>query len=555
MTGRTFSLHCVGQFHIPGALTGLLILGLSQVALAQTCLQNEYNLVNKQKLNCTANDVRIAKVQNIRDPLTGAALTSCIAGQTFNFLADFEIVTTSSANRENIGLYIATNSTTQALTGACVDNIIQPPHPCPSNSAFSCGSDNYHESDPTPDNCGDTSSSDSSATFGAGAELVTAEIDNFLCEAPAGSTQAVLPNCTSWQIPGGTIQCVSAPPTYPYPFNGPNGTPTAIPGSPSKCNCSVITLPISVQTPSINVAKACNTANTTTQPDFTNLSAPTPSSCTLSPEGGDVTYTVDMVNDHSNFGSVIIDQICDSVYGTVFQAGSFTGPACATSGTVSTTTCQAFTIANGESQTCTFTVTQAENTSVTDTVTVRGHGTSAGTFGPTSSNTVTVVSNEAPTTGTIVKGFSANTAGCATVRYNVTVSNSSANGTDETLTLSALHDTAFGDITEWAGGAAGSSNSAVLGTTCGVATGSPGLGTLSTSTGAGVLPATIQPNNGTVNGAYTCQFEASFCSALTDGCFTHTNTVSATLTGDEGETVTLTPGTLNLKECLSGTVQ
>src|SRR6266852_3401807 len=87
----------------------LAVAVLAAPAFAQTCLQNEYNLVNKQKLNCTANDVRIAEVTNIRDPQTGLTLSSCIGGTTFSFLADFKIVTTSSQARENIGLYIATN--------------------------------------------------------------------------------------------------------------------------------------------------------------------------------------------------------------------------------------------------------------------------------------------------------------------------------------------------------------------------------------------------------------------------------------------------------------
>ncbi|MCU1249194.1 MAG: hypothetical protein JWQ49_2223 [Edaphobacter sp.] len=551
----TIKTRCLGKLVGLGGITGCLLFGLPQTTSAQTCLQEEYNKVQKQKLNCTANDVRIAAVTNIRDPLTGATLTSCIAGQTFNFLADFEIVTSSSQARENIGLYIATNSTTQALTGSCVDNIVQPKHPCPSNSSISCGSDNYHSTDPAPDNCGDTSSNDSSPTFGAGAEKVTLEIDNFLCEAPAGQNNAVLPNCTSWQIPGGTIQCVSPAPDFPYPLNGPGGTPTAIPGSPSKCNCSVIQLPISIQSPSINVAKGCNTATTNSPnpPDFTNLSMPNPSSCTLSPEGGQVTYTVDMVNDKSNFGSVVIDQICDSAYGTVFQAGSFTGQGCAagsvTGGTILSTTCNSLSsIAFGASETCTFIVNQAEHTTVDNTATVSGHGSTAGKFGPTSSNQVEVVSNEAPTTGTIVKTFGGNTSGCATVRYNVQVKNTSAAGTDETLSLSALNDSAFGNITSLQG--------SVLGTTCGVAVGQPGLGSLSgvnaSSTNGGILPASISPNNG----AYSCQFDGNFCSALdSSGCFTHSNTVSATLTGDESEVVSLTPGTLNLKECLIGTPQ
>src|SRR5438477_8690400 len=303
----------------------------SQPASAQTCLLNEYNLVQKQKLNCTANDVRIAAVTNIRDPKTGSTLTSCVGGKPFDFLADFEIVTTSSQARENIGLYIATNSTTQALTGSCVDHIISAQHPCTTNTSLNCGSDNYHETDTAPDNCGDTSSGDFSATFGSGAEKVTLEIDGFMCEAPAGSTQLVLPNCTSWQIPGGTIQCVSTT-ADTYPFNGPKGTPTAIPGSPSKCNCGVIPLAISVQTPGIDVGKACNTAYTTTAPSFsmsgTQLTG-SPASCTTSCtpggtctpvnyEGGTVTYTVDIANDKSNFGDVTVTQICDSAYGQIF---------------------------------------------------------------------------------------------------------------------------------------------------------------------------------------------------------------------------------------------
>ena len=127
--GRTL-LRCwctAFAFSLLGTLT------LAAPAFAQTCLQNEYNIGNgaaagstasSLALNCTANDVRIAEVTNIRDPQTGATLSSCIGGSTFSFIADFEIVTTSDQARENIGLYIATNSTTQAMTGSCVDNII-----------------------------------------------------------------------------------------------------------------------------------------------------------------------------------------------------------------------------------------------------------------------------------------------------------------------------------------------------------------------------------------------------------------------------------------------
>lgn len=573
-------------FRCLGAVALLALAGglTPQPASAQTCLQNEYNLVQKQKLNCTANDVRIAAVTNIRDPLTGATLTSCIGGKAFNFLADFEIVTSSSSPRENIGLYIATNSTTQALTGSCVDHIISNNHPCTSNTSLNCGSDNYHETDTAPDNCGDTSSGDFSATFGAAAEKVTLEIDGFMCEAPAGSTQLVLPNCTSWQIPGGTIQCVSTTPDT-YPFNGPKGTPTAIPGSPSKCNCGVIPLAISVQTPGIDVGKACNTTYTTTAPSFafagTQLTG-SPASCTTSCtpggtcspvnyEGGPVTYTVDIANDKSNFGDVTVSQVCDSAYGQIFpvppasapftgtcNAGSqcvapnnVTGSGCATS-----TTCTAATIAFGASHTCTFTATQGEGKTVTNTASVLVSGASNGTASG-GSNSVMVTSGEAPSTATATKSLNATTHACVTERYKVDVANTGT--ADENLSLTALNDTAsdFGGIT--------SVHDNILGTTCGQTAGSAGAGTLSTFTvvapggtedtthlRGGVLPDALN-----VGGTdYVCYFDAQLCSDLstsTSDCFTHTNSINASISDDDGEnhTVTVTANTVNAKVCVT----
>jgi hypothetical protein len=527
------SFRCITSKRLGLCAVAVLAMGaLAATSFAQTCLQNEYNQVNKQKLNCTANDVSIAQVTNIRDPQTGAKLTSCIAGANFNFIADFTIKTTSAQARENIGLYIATNSTTQALTGTCVDNIISPQHQCPNAATgILCGSNNYHETDAAPDNCGDTSSSDGGGT---GVEIVTLEIDNFLCEAPAGSNQVQLPNCTSWQIPGGTIQCVSPAPSYPYPFNGPGATPTAIPGSPSKCNCGIIPLGITVQTPGINVGKACTTADTPGPVSFavngSGVLVGSPASCTLSPEGGTATYTVDIANDKSNFGNVVVDQICDSAYGNVFTVAGFSGPPCAagsTGQTITGTTCTAATIAANADYQCTFTASQPESKTVTDTVSANVHGSSAGSASGTSTS-VQVVSNEAPSSATVTKGVDHVVQACATVRYTVDVHNSSATGTDETQTLTGLNDSFFGDITTVQG--------AVKATTCTIPTGGTSL---------------------TVGGSdYTCTFDGQFCSGLdTSGCISNTDKVTATLTGDEsGESVTQTGNSLTVKECLTQTV-
>jgi hypothetical protein len=168
-------------------------------------------------------------------------------------------------------------------------------------------------------------------------------------------------------------------------------------------------------------------------------------------------------------------------------------------------------------------------------------GTTSNTTAGGGSNSVTVISHEAPSTATVTKGVNSTTGLCATVRYSVNVKNTS--GVDETLTLSALNDTAsdFGSLTSVHGN--------ILGTTCGVATGSPGLGTLSGSTGGGSLSTTLAPN-----AAYQCYFDGQFCGVpdATTHCITHSNAINATLLGDEGEgvTISLVPDpTLNVKVC------
>src|SRR6266513_5679938 len=97
-------------------------------AFAEGCLQDEYNLTQKQNLNCTANDVRVAKVINTRN-LDGSARATCNSGSTFTFIADFLVETTSSSSRSNVGLYFSNKDVTQqstALTGTCTDNVISP---------------------------------------------------------------------------------------------------------------------------------------------------------------------------------------------------------------------------------------------------------------------------------------------------------------------------------------------------------------------------------------------------------------------------------------------
>ena len=522
----------------------LLAMGImaSPASAQNNCLQDEFG---SKKLGCTADDVRVAKVVNVR-ALDGTPLNTCFQGSTFSFLADFEIATNASSGRTNVGLYFASQGQPSALTGTCVDNIISPLHQCPgASNGIMCGSDNYHATSST-DNCGETSSGDSSPVFGAAAEGVTVVINNFLCEAPAGSTTLELPNCTSWQIPGATLACDSPQPGFPW-------QPGAIPGTSSKCSCSVLPLPITPVTATAIVQKACTTTNTPGPATFAqNPNSQSPTMCDAGAEGSTVTYTVSVTNT-ATAGSIVIDQICDSQYGSIYTDGSLSAcPAGSSNITATNGTCPPAPLAFGASGTCTFTAIVGENlTGLVDTVRVSGHSSvnTSSTFSQTS-NSVTVTSSDAPSTATVTKGVAATEAACATVRYNVNVQNSSA--ADETLKLSAFNDTFYGDVTTVHG--------SVLGTTCGVASGSPGLGTLSgvtaSSSNGGALPTTLSVGTaGTAGTFYMCQFDGQFCSALdSNSCISNVDKVTATLLGDEGEAVTQTGNTITVKECLAATV-
>jgi hypothetical protein len=134
----------------------------------------------------------------------------------------------------------------------------------------------------------------------------------------------------------------------------------------------------------------------------------------------------------------------------------------------------------------------------------------------------------------------------------VDVANTSA--ADEVLSVSALSDSAYGDITKCTNTncARTGANLQILGTTCGVAA---GVGTLSASTGAGALPTSLAVG-GTTASHYRCQFDAQFCSALdSNSCISNTDKVSGTFTADEpADEVTATANQITVKECLSTTV-
>jgi len=122
------------------------------------------------------------------------------------------------------------------------------------------------------------------------------------------------------------------------------------------------------------------------------------------------------------------------------------------------------------------------------------------------SDSAQVSIDDVPPNATVVKSLGS--IACADVNYHVKVTNIDMG--DANITLTALSDDGFLSLT--------SVHDKVLGTTCGVATGALGLGTLSSLPGAGALPATIAKN-----GVYECDFQAHFCGG------SHQNTVTGTI--------------------------
>ena len=388
-----FRLGAVALVAICASLLGV------QSASAQTCIQDVWKAHgNNQNLTCSANDVRIAFADNIKD-LQGNSLSRCISGSTFSFIADFHVNLTADT-RYDIGLYFATDGDSNhngAITGACSANVITAKDP-----QTGLGSANFVQLDAAPDTCGDINSTHNP-------QVVTVRVDNVLCQDSDGDGKLNLPNCTTWRQPGSNEVCQVVNDAYP--------------GSPSKCNCDIgFNVPIIVETGTINVTK-----------DVTN-----PANATLPEPGGEFTYRVG-VTSQASFTNVILDRICDDQYGLVAKVVSAPNCPAGSLGTINSTTCVLpQTLTPGSSYSCTFKATAS--TSVTDTVTVFGHDSSNNPVQGSDSAQV-FVSDVLPT-ASVVKSL--NSLQCAIVRYGVRVNNLDP---VESLNLSALSDNGFGDIT------------------------------------------------------------------------------------------------------------
>jgi hypothetical protein len=467
---------------------GAVLFG-AQPSFAQTCIEDVWKAHgNKQGLTCTAQDVTLSSASNIQistggscDQTTGEC--RCFAGQALTFTADFQMDLTADT-RYDVGFYIGTGSGANqngAVTGQC------------SATASLTGNTqqgSFINLDAAPDVCGDIT-----GPFGTvhNPLFVRATIST-TCPSGAGQ-QLQLPFCTTWRQPGSNQECLGTG----------NGTTTndVYPGSPSKCNCGVLAIDIFAETPRITVTK---NALTTSVPET----------------GGSATYEVKVKNDGTI--PVTLTSLTDNKYGNITTThaanASCTGSAPAgvcqavTATTcvpdASTATCQVGgQIAAGAECSCTFTGTVPAGDfggSFTDVVT----GCANNATNPTpvcDDDDATVPYSDVPQPPTLTKTASAPQCRID-VTYNVVVTNSSA---QDTLTLSALNDNVYGNITQVQG--------RVISTTCGQAP----------SVGPGTLPAVIP-----ASGTYSC----SFVGRITSCNVTEVDTVTGTATDDDGQSYT-----------------
>lgn len=485
------------------SVTAVALLLAARPAAADDCMQTVWKAHgNKQNLTCSANDVTLSSVDitcivvepaggprdpdgdGCQNPNSEGKLT-CADGQPFKFKADYRMPLTAQ-ERYDIGLYVSLDGDTNgdlALTGICKASVV----------TAATAPDTYFQSlnDDQLDVCGDI---DSVKT----PQVITQEI-TAVCDDPEGDG-VNLPFCTTWRQPGADQLCDSIVFTTAATFD-------AYPGAPSKCNCGVLDIDVFTETASITVEK-------TVSPD------------TVPESGGVVTYTVSVTN-NAQESSLQLDDLFDDIYDDITLVG----------GEILSTTCELVNIQAGavpdvdpdtvnNPYVCTFEVLMPEG-NVGDTVTDTVEACGTDEFGHSDicdDDDATVTYVDTPGNPTLVKDATA-TLSVSTqlnVQYQVTVSNPDVVG--DILTLETLVDDKFGSIT--AAHPAGPGFEAVVSTTCGVAAGNGGPGT---------LPAIIPPG-----GAYSCSFVGTITGAATFDPvtqtfkLTHVNRASGTATDEDG---------------------
>lgn len=373
----------------------------------EICMQKIFGtpVTSSNKLNCTANDIRISEA-------TEVSPSKCTAGTSFTLRGTFKTVVTANS-RYDAGYFFRTDGGPNArgdgsnATGQCSLSALTP--------GISPGLD--------LDN-------DTAGDLNAGTYSVTFEIPNVMCVDTNNNGKLNLPNCTSWHSNAGTVATISDP-------FGLTDAATFDPDTKSKCVCDdTFEVPVEVENASITVKKAASTAS-------------------VKEDGAVVTFTATVTND-SQVVSLKITSIKDQITnGSLYDLGSIHGCAagqptagspgpCSTPSMVSCPSLIGTTLAAGGSASCNYDLFISGNTGDLheDTVTICG---SSDKNAPCASDTATVaVIDFVGLAPTLTK--TAVSAGCdVRVNYQVSVTNNSA---VDTQTVNKLTDDYFGDITQ-----------------------------------------------------------------------------------------------------------
>jgi hypothetical protein len=206
------------------------------------CMQKVFGapVSNSNRLNCTANDIRISRATSAVNADTGEA--TCVASgdpnapSTFTLEGTFETIVTANA-RYDAGFFFRIDGGSNArgdgvnATGACSLSALDPTVEPALNL--------------DGDTCGD---------LNAGTYELTFTIPNVACVDTDGDGFVNLPNCTSWHSNQGTACTVSDP------FVVANA-PGFRPDTKSKCVCDdTFQIPISIESPSGAVLKKATKA-------------------------------------------------------------------------------------------------------------------------------------------------------------------------------------------------------------------------------------------------------------------------------------------------------
>ncbi len=404
------------------------------------CMQKVFGtpVTNSNRLNCTANDIRLSRAISVSP-------TSCIEGSHFDLTATFETIVTANS-RYDAGFFFRIDGGTNArgdgngATGECSLSALTP-GVAPALPAGAPGAD--------ADTCGD---------LNAGTYNLTFTIPQVLCHDSDKDGFLNLPNCTSWH----SNQATACNITNAFDFH---------PDTKSKCVCDdTFQVPVIVETAALTVVKSASPTS-------------------VSETGGTVTYTVQVTNE-ADFVSVTIDGIIDNVYGDLGDAKNTN---------VTDNTCPNLigdVLDPGGSTSCSFKAFVSGDSGQTITDRVDVCGTDSGHHEVCGHDDASVDITDVSATPTLAK--TAQSATCTVdVTYQVVVSNNSA---IDTLTVNALNDDKFGNITTVGGN--------VISTGC--------------ATGGTITPL----------GNYTCSFVGRITS---NSCnFTHTDKVTGDVTDDDG---------------------